>query len=67
MLLNLAKQHGKNSEYALCAAQWHKTLSPIVMSFLADGMHNMIKNLHDMYGYAPPYQAAESSAALISV
>ena len=23
----LAKQHGKNSEYALCAAQWHKELT----------------------------------------
>ena len=23
----LSKQHGKDSEYALCASQWHKTLS----------------------------------------
>ena len=59
----LAKQHGKNSEYALCAAQWHKTLS-YSDSFFGDGQQ-FDKEFNDMYGYAPPYQAAESAAALL--
>ncbi len=59
----LAKQHGKKSEYALCAAQWHKTLS-YSDSFFGNGMQ-YDKEFNDMYGYAPPYQAAESSAALL--
>ena len=59
----LAKQHGKNSEYALCAAQWHKTLS-YSDEFFGDGAQ-YDKEFTDMYGYAPPYQAAESSAALL--
>ncbi len=59
----LAKQHGKNSEYALCAAQWHKTLT-YKDSFFGDGMQ-YDKEFTEMFGYAPPYQAAESSAALL--
>ena len=59
----LAKQHGKKSEYALCAAQWHKTLS-YSDDFFGNGMQ-YDKEFNDMYGYAPPYQAAESSAALL--
>ena len=54
---------GRNSEYALCAAQWHKTLS-YSDSFFGDGQQ-YDKEFNDMYGYAPPYQAAESSAALL--
>ena len=59
----LSKQHGKNSEYALCAAQWHKTLS-YSDEFFWDGAQ-YDKEFTDIYGYAPPYQAAESSAALL--
>jgi len=59
----LAKQHGKKSEYALCAAQWHKSLS-YSDDFFGNGMQ-FDKEFNDMYGYAPPYQAAESSAALL--
>ncbi len=59
----LAKQHGKNSEYALCAAQWHKTLS-YSDEFFGDG-EQYDKEFTEIYGYAPPYQAAESSAALL--
>ena len=59
----LAKQHGKKSEYALCAAQWHKSLS-YSDGFFGDGMQ-FDKEFNDMYGYAPPYQAAESAAALL--
>jgi len=59
----LAKQHGKNSEYALCAAQWHKSLS-YKDKFFGNGM-KYDKEFKAEYGYAPPYQAAESSAALL--
>jgi len=33
----LSKQHGKNSQYALCASQWHKTLT-YKDDFFKDGM-----------------------------
>ena len=59
----LAKQHGKKSEYALCAAQWHKTLS-YKDKFFGNGK-KYDKDFTAEYGYAPPYQAAESSAALL--
>ena len=59
----LAKQHGKNSEYALCAAQWHKSLS-YKDKFFGDGM-KFDKDFNAQFGYAPPYQAAESAAALL--
>lgn len=59
----LAKQHGKKSEYALCAAQWHKSLS-YSDSYFGDGM-KFDKDFTNEYGYAPPYQAAESAAALL--
>ncbi len=59
----LAKQHGKNSEYALCAAQWHKSLS-YKDKFFGNGM-KYDKEFKDAFGYNPPYQAAESSAALL--
>jgi len=59
----LSKQHGKNAQYALCASQWHKTLTYKVKWF-KDGM-TYDKDFNEMFGYAPPYQAAESSAALL--
>ena len=60
---NLAKQHGKKSEYALCAAQWHKTLS-YKDKFFGSGMQ-YDKEYNAAFGYTPPYQSAESSAALL--
>ena len=59
----LAKQHGDKSEFALCASQWHKTLT-YKDKFLGDGM-KYDADFTKAYGYAPPYQAAESSAALL--
>ena len=59
----LAKQHGKNSEYALCAAQWHKELS-YKDDYFGNGL-KFDKDFNALYGYAPPYQAAESAAALL--
>jgi len=59
----LAKQHGKNAEYALCAAQWHKALSYKDKFFGSGKKYD--KDFTKEFGYAPPYQAAESSAALL--
>src|SRR6056300_1013681 len=59
----LSKQHGKNSEFALCASQWHKTLT-YKDNFFGDGL-KYDADFTKAYGYAPPYQAAESSAALL--
>ncbi len=59
----LSKQHGKNAQYALCASQWHKTLT-YKDKWFKDGM-TYDKDFTKMFGYAPPYQAAESSAALL--
>ena len=59
----LSKQHGKNSEYALCASQWHKTLS-YKDKFFGNGM-KYAADFEKEFKYDPPYQAAESSAALL--
>ena len=59
----LAKQHGKNSEYALCAAQWHKELT-YSDEYFGNGI-KFDKDFNALYGYTPPYQAAESAAALL--
>jgi branched-chain amino acid transport system substrate-binding protein len=59
----LSKQHGKNSEYALCASQWHKSLS-YKDKFFGGGM-KYAADFTKEFGYDPPYQAAESSAALL--
>src|SRR6056300_823419 len=59
----LSKQHGDKSEYALCASQWHKTLT-YKDDFFGNGM-KYAADFTKAYGYAPPYQAAESSAALL--
>jgi len=59
----LSKQHGKNSEYALCASQWHKTLT-YKDKFFGDGM-KYAADFEKEFKYDPPYQAAESSAALL--
>jgi len=59
----LSKQHGKNAQYALCASQWHKTLT-YKDKWFKDGM-TYDKDFTELFGYAPPYQSAESSAALL--
>ncbi len=54
---------GTASEYTLCASQWAPTLSyrDDVFGSAAD----YAATFEAEYGYAPPYQAAESSAAVI--
>ena len=59
----LSKQHGKASEYALCASQWHKSLS-YRDKYFGGGME-YAADFKKKFDYDPPYQAAESSAALL--
>jgi len=57
------KKYGKKAEYALCASQWAPTLSYKDKVFGSAG--DFAKTFEDKYGYAPPYQAAESAAAVL--
>jgi branched-chain amino acid transport system substrate-binding protein len=59
----LSKQHGEKAEYALCAAQWHKSLT-YKDNFFGNGM-DYDRDYTAEYGSPPPYQSAESSAALL--
>lgn len=54
---------GAGAENTLCAAQWAPTLtySDDLMGTAAD----FAANFQERYGYAPPYQAAESAAAVM--
>ncbi len=53
---------GAAAEYTLCATQWAPTLS--YKDDLFGSAADYDKAFQDKYGYAPPYQAAESSAAV---
>lgn len=53
---------GKAAEYTLCASQWHPSLTYSDPLFGSAG--DYAKTFEEKYGYAPPYQAAESSAAV---
>jgi len=57
------KNLGGGGDYTLCAAQWHKSLS-YKDKFFGSGM-DYAKTFETEYQYDPPYQAAESSAALL--
>ncbi|MDC0254890.1 amino acid ABC transporter substrate-binding protein [Bacteriovoracales bacterium] len=57
------KKLGGGGEYTLCAAQWHKSLS-YKDSYFGNGM-DYAKRFEKVYKYDPPYQSAESSAALL--
>jgi|TARA_B100000929_G_C15473967_1_gene408824 branched-chain amino acid transport system substrate-binding protein len=50
-------------EYALCAAQWHKSLTYSDSFFGSAG--DYASTFASAYDYDPPYQSAESSAALL--
>ena len=54
---------GAASEYTLCASQWAPTLSYRDDSF--GSAADFAATFEAEYGYAPPYQAAESSAAVL--
>ncbi|MES0884628.1 amino acid ABC transporter substrate-binding protein [Roseibium sp. SCP14] len=53
---------GEGAEYTLCATQWSPTLSYSDDLFGSAG--DFATLFEETYGYAPPYQAAESAAAV---
>ena len=53
---------GKAAEYTLCASQWDRSLS--YKDNLFGHAEDFAKLFEKTYGYAPPYQAAESAAAV---
>jgi branched-chain amino acid transport system substrate-binding protein len=54
---------GKAAEYALCASQWDRSLSYKDKYF--GSAVDFAKRFEKEYSYAPPYQAAESAAAVL--
>ncbi len=54
---------GKAAEYTLCAAQWAPQLTYKDKWFGSAG--DYAKRFEKEYGYVPPYQAAESTAAVL--
>jgi branched-chain amino acid transport system substrate-binding protein len=55
---------GANADYTLCATQWAET-----MSYRDDwfgSAADYAKTFEEKFGYAPPYQAAESTAAVLT-
>ncbi len=59
----IIKKFAKAAEYTLCASQWAPTLTYKDSTFgSAMDFANLFKKT---YGYVPPYQAAESAAAVL--
>lgn len=56
------KKYGANANYTLCASQWAPTLS--YRDDLFGSAADFARTFEDRFGYAPPYQAAESAAAV---
>jgi len=54
---------GKAAEYTLCASQWDRSLAYKDKYF--GSAEDFAKRFEKTYGYAPPYQAAESAAAIL--
>jgi len=58
----IIEKFGKDAEYTLCATQWDRSLS------YKDKLFGSAQDFYDLftktYGYTPPYQAAESAAAV---
>jgi branched-chain amino acid transport system substrate-binding protein len=59
----IAQKFGKAAEYTLCASQWDKSLSYRDDVFGSAG--DFAKAFKAKYNYSPPYQAAESAAAVL--
>jgi len=57
------KNLGGGGDYVLCPAQWHKSLA-YEDDYFGSGK-DYAKLFESTYNYDPPYQAAESSAALL--
>jgi branched-chain amino acid transport system substrate-binding protein len=54
---------GSDAEYALCASQWDASLSYEDKWF--GTASDYARTFEEKYGYAPPYQAAESTASVL--
>jgi branched-chain amino acid transport system substrate-binding protein len=59
----VAETLGKASEGFLCASQWDRSLS--YDDKWMGSAENFAKDFEKDFGYAPPYQAAESAAAVL--
>lgn len=59
---DIASQVGAGAEYTLCAGQWAPSLS--YSDELFGTAEQYSKDFEAKYGYAPPYQAAESTASV---
>src|SRR3546814_4097542 len=60
---DVAAKFGKASEDTLCASQWASTLS--YEDDLFGTASDYAKTFEERFDYEPPYQAAESSAAVM--
>ncbi|PCJ68385.1 MAG: amino acid ABC transporter substrate-binding protein [Rhodobiaceae bacterium] len=59
----IIEKFGEKAEYALCASQWAPGLS--YSDPLFGSASDFATLFEETYGYAPPYQAAESAAAVM--
>jgi branched-chain amino acid transport system substrate-binding protein len=59
----IIKKFGKAAEYTVCASQWDRHLTYRDNWF--GSAEDFAQQFEDAYGYAPPYQAAESAAAVL--
>lgn len=60
----IIKKYGAKANYALCAAQWDSRLGYAGRWFKSSAAFE--KTVREKYGYKPPYQVAESAAAVIA-
>lgn len=60
---DIIEKFGSKADYTLCAAQWSPNLSYRDRWF--GSAADYAKTFEDEYGYVPPYQAAESTAAVL--
>ncbi len=60
----IAEKQPEASEYAVCGSQWDRHLSYSGRWF--GSAEDYAKRFEKAYNYAPPYQAAESSAAVLT-
>ena len=54
---------GKQAEYTLCASQWDRGLA--YKDAIMGSAEEFARDFEKAYAYAPPYQAAESAAAVL--
>ena len=59
----IIEKFGKDAEYAVCASQWDRALS--YKDNVLGSAEDFAKAFEKEYDYAPPYQAAESAAAVL--